>query len=110
VLWPLDAFLRTNGVTGMVDSTLNPKVHAEYRTSFLTPLIIGAVVSSGGGVLVGTISGTTADWTFSVPPFLREGAGWDVSLDVWGGVLVCKYISLLSNPVIRTNDSYSSHI
>lgn len=51
-------------------------------------MLIGAIVSSGGGVIVGTISGTTANWTFSTPPFLRSGAGWDGTLDVWGGALV----------------------
>ena len=90
VLWPLDALLRTNGVTGMVDITLNSKIHSEYRKSLLAPLVIGAMVSSGGGVLIGTISGTTPNWTFGAPPFLRQGAGWDGTLDVWGGALVCK--------------------
>jgi Ni/Fe-hydrogenase subunit HybB-like protein len=90
MLWPLDALLRTNGVTGMVDALSNSKVHPEYKTSLLTPLIVGAVVSSGGGVLVGVISGTTANWSFSTPPFLRQGTSWDVTLDVWGGALVGK--------------------
>ena len=90
MLWPLDALLRTSGVTGTVDSLLNSTVHSEYKTSFLTPLIAGAVVSSGGGVIVGTISGTTANWTFNTPPFLRQDAGWDVTLDIWGGALVGK--------------------
>lgn len=96
MLWPLDALLRTNGVTGAVDSTLSSQIHAEYRTSLLTPLLVGAVVSSGGGVLVGTISGTTANWSFGTPPFLREGAGWDVSLDIWGGALVSLVYSILT--------------
>ena len=51
-------------------------------------MLIGAIVSSGGGVIVGTISGTTTNWTFSTPPFLRSGAGWDGTLDIWGGALV----------------------
>lgn len=95
MLWPLDALLRTSGVTGTVDSLSNSKVHSEYTTSLLSPLIVGAVVSSGGGVIIGAISGTTANWAFNTPPFLRHDAGWDVTLDIWGGALVGKFFDFL---------------
>jgi len=51
-------------------------------------LIVGAVVSSGGGLSTGTLDAWTPNWTPSTPPILRAGAGWAGTLDVWGGALV----------------------
>ena len=88
VLWPLDALLRTNAVTSLLGLLDNPNVHPEYQNSSLMHLIVGAVVSSGGGLSTGTLDAWTPNWTPSTPPILRAGAGWAGTLDVWGGALV----------------------
>jgi len=84
----LDALLRTNGITSLLGLLDNPAVHPEYQNSPLTHLIVGAVVSAGGGLAAGTLGAWTPNWTLSTPPILRAGAGWAGTLDVWGGALV----------------------
>jgi len=88
ILWPLDALLRTNGVASVLVLLDSPTVHPEYQNSPLTHLIVGAVVSAGGGLAAATLGAWTPNWTFSTPPILRAGAGWAGTLDVWGGALV----------------------
>lgn len=51
-------------------------------------MLIGAIVSAGGGLSAGTVSAWSANWVFSTPPVLRAGAGWAGTLDIWGGALV----------------------
>ncbi|KAF9530699.1 hypothetical protein CPB83DRAFT_154790 [Crepidotus variabilis] len=87
-LWPIDALLRTNGIIATLGLFSHPSVHPEYKNSALTHLITGAIASAAGGVSVGTIGGFTSNWTFGTPPFLRAGAGWAGTLDLWGGALV----------------------
>jgi hypothetical protein len=84
----MDALLRTNSVTFTLSLLYNPNVHHEYVSSPLTHMLLGAMVSAGGGFLVSTLGAWNADWTFSTPPILRAGAGWFGTLDVWGGALV----------------------
>lgn len=91
ILWPLDALLRTNAVVSTLGLLSSHKVHPEYQNSPLTHLIIGGIVSSGGGLTVATLSAWTPNWTLSTPPVLRAGAGWVGTLDVWGGALVGEY-------------------
>ncbi|KDR79198.1 hypothetical protein GALMADRAFT_63297 [Galerina marginata CBS 339.88] len=86
--WPLDALLRTNAVTLSLGLLSSPNVHPEYRNSPLTHLLVGAIVSCGGGLSAGTFSAWSPNWSFSTPPVLRAGAGWAGTLDVWGGAFV----------------------
>ena len=51
-------------------------------------MLVGTIVSAGGGFLAGTLGAWNSDWTFSTPPMLRAGAGWLGTLDLWGGALV----------------------
>ncbi|KIM43733.1 hypothetical protein M413DRAFT_443638 [Hebeloma cylindrosporum] len=88
ILWPLDALLRTNSVTSLLGLLDTPNVHPEYQNSPLAHLIVGAIVSSGGGLSAGTLDVWSPNWTFNTPPILRAGAGWVGTLDVWGGALV----------------------
>ena len=84
----MDALLRTNAVTSTLSLLYIPSVHPEYVFSPLTHMLVGVIVSSGGGFLVSTLGAWNADWTLSTPPVLRAGVGWLGSLDLWGGALV----------------------
>lgn len=87
----MDALLRTNAVTSTLGLLYAPNVHPEYVSSPVTHMLLGAIVSAGGGFLVSTLGAWNADWAFSTPPVLRSGAGWLGTLDVWGGALVGQY-------------------
>ena len=57
-------------------------------------MLLGAIVSVGGGFLASTFGTWNADWTFSTPPILRAGAGWFGTLDLWSGALVGQHFDL----------------
>lgn len=102
IFWPLDALLRTNAVTSTQSLLAHPLVPSEYKLSPLTHLILGAIASAGGGISVGTINGFSSSWAFATPPFLRLGAGWAGTLDVWGGALVALiYGCLIGDPAFN---------
>ena len=84
----MDALLRTNSVTSSLSLLYAPNVHPEYVSSPLTHMLVGAIVSAGGGFMAGTLGAWNADWTLSTPPVLRTGTGWIGTLDIWGGALV----------------------
>ncbi|KAL1741152.1 hypothetical protein HDZ31DRAFT_46053 [Schizophyllum fasciatum] len=86
-LVPVDAFMRTNAVTGALSLLQHPRVAPELVTSTLFHLILGAAGSAGGGVAAGTFSLWSADWRLDTPVFLR-GRGTMATLDLWGGSLV----------------------
>ncbi|KAF8960697.1 hypothetical protein BDZ97DRAFT_1665389 [Flammula alnicola] len=88
ILWPLDALLRTNAVTSTLGLLYSPNIHPEYQNSALTHMLLGAIVSAGGGLSASTVGAWTPNWSFSTPPVLRAGAGWAGTLDLWGGALV----------------------
>lgn len=88
----MDALLRTNAVTSTLSLLYAPNVHREYVSSPFTHMLLGAIVSAGGGFLVSTLGAWNADWAFSTPPVLRSGVGWLGTLDVWGGALVGQYL------------------
>lgn len=54
-------------------------------------MIVGALVSSGGGLVAGTLGAWTNQWSMSTPPVLRPGAGTWGTLDVWGGAVTGMY-------------------
>ncbi|PPQ69709.1 hypothetical protein CVT25_012972 [Psilocybe cyanescens] len=111
ILWPLDALLRTNAVTSTLGLLSSHNVHPEYQNSPLTHLIIGALVSSGGGLTAATLSAWTPTWTLSTPPVLRAGAGWVGTLDVWGGALVALiYSSTTNHPAFASLHTYTTLI
>jgi hypothetical protein len=84
----MDALIRTNAVTSTLSLLYTPNVHPEYVSSPLTHMLVGVIVSAGGGFVASTLSAWNADWTFSTPPVLRAGVGWLGSLDIWGGAMV----------------------
>ncbi|KAJ3501576.1 hypothetical protein NLJ89_g9276 [Agrocybe chaxingu] len=109
VLWPLDALLRTNAVTSTLGLLYAPSVHPEYQNSALTHMIVGGIVSAGGGVAVGTLGAFSTSWSFTTPPILRAGAGWAGTLDVWGGALVALiYSSTTNHPAFASLKTYTT--
>jgi len=91
ILFPMDALLRTGSVTYTLGLLYTPTVHHEYVSSPLTHMLLGAIVSAGGGFLASTLGAWNADWAFSTPPVLRAGAGWFGTIDIWGGALVGQF-------------------
>jgi len=109
ILCPMDALLRTNAVTSTLSLLYAPNVHHEYVSSPFTHMLLGAIVSAGGGFLVSTLGAWNADWAFSTPPVLRSGAGWLGTLDVWGGALVAFiYSATTGHPAFSSFSTYVS--
>ncbi|KAG7450863.1 uncharacterized protein BT62DRAFT_962721 [Guyanagaster necrorhizus] len=97
VLFPLDGLLRANAVTStlaMISS--NPAIDSKLTSSALFHIIIGAVVSCGGGASAATLKTWTPEWSFGTPVFLRSGVGFWGSLDVWAGSLVAVVYSAMT--------------
>jgi hypothetical protein len=91
ILFPLDALVRTSSVTSAVSllSSQSPtSIHPALIQSPLTHFIVGALASSGGGILAFTFSTWSSSWSFSTPPLLRAGVGLWGSVDFWGGGIV----------------------
>lgn len=84
----MDALIRTNAVTSALSLLYAPNVHPEYVSSPLTHMLLGVIMSAGGGFLASTLGAWNADWTLSTPPMLRAGVGWLGTVDLWGGALV----------------------
>ncbi|KAF5354313.1 hypothetical protein D9756_007202 [Leucocoprinus leucothites] len=107
-LFPLDALVRTTAIVGSV-SLLSPssasakQINPLYVNSPLTHMIIGALASSGGGFLAGTLGAWTSQWSFSTPPLFRAGVGMWGSLDVWGGSFVAVVYGVATDhPAFKT--------
>ncbi|KAK0207909.1 hypothetical protein DFS33DRAFT_392136 [Desarmillaria ectypa] len=97
VLFPLDGLLRANAVTStlaMISSS--PAIDNKLTSSALFHIIIGAVVSCGGGASAATLKTWTSEWSFGTPVFLRSGVGFWGSLDVWSGSLVAIVYSTMT--------------
>lgn len=87
-LFPLDAIVRTNAITGTIGLLTNPGVNPVYASSPLAHMLLGATASAGGGLSAATLKTWTPEWSFGTPPILRQGADIWGTLDVWAGALV----------------------
>ncbi|KIY52119.1 hypothetical protein FISHEDRAFT_35661 [Fistulina hepatica ATCC 64428] len=96
LLFPVDALVRTKAIIGTISLLGLPEVDPVLAESPLAHLILGAIGSSGGGVMAATLSTWTTQWSFSTPIFLRPGVGWIDTIDVWGGALVAAVYSIFS--------------
>nr|GAT57622.1 predicted protein [Mycena chlorophos] len=99
-LFPLDGLLRANAVLHTLSLLDVPTVNPVLVASPLFHFILGAAVSSGGGLVGGTFSLWTPNWHFSTPPPLRAGQ-WGIwgTLDIWaGGVVTLVYDALTAHP------------
>ncbi|KAF8154520.1 hypothetical protein B0H34DRAFT_716857 [Crassisporium funariophilum] len=111
ILFPMDAILRTNAVTSILGLLYNPNVHPEYTASPLAHMVLGAVVSAGGGFTVSTLGAWHSNWSFSTPPVLRAGAGWVGTMDLWGGALVAFiYSASTGHPAYASFSTYIAMI
>ncbi|EJT99377.1 hypothetical protein DACRYDRAFT_101460 [Dacryopinax primogenitus] len=89
----LDGFYRTSGAIGMMQlAQKNPSVG--LRTSPLTVLVLGAVTSGGGTLVIPTFGLAELDWTLRTPPVLK-GDIW-TTLDLWAGAVVVAVYAFLS--------------
>ncbi|KZT61734.1 hypothetical protein CALCODRAFT_479758 [Calocera cornea HHB12733] len=89
----LDGFYRTSGAIGTMQlAQKNPSVG--LRTSWLSALVLGAITSGGGTLVLPTFGLAERDWTLRTPPVLR-GNIW-TTLDLWAGSAVVAVYAFLS--------------
>ncbi|KZO92037.1 hypothetical protein CALVIDRAFT_557843 [Calocera viscosa TUFC12733] len=89
----LDGFYRTSGAIGTMQlAQKNPSVG--LRTSPLSALVLGALTSGGGTLLLPTFGLAERDWTLRTPPVLK-GNVW-TTLDLWAGAAVVAVYAFLS--------------
>jgi len=89
----LDGFYRTSGAIGTLQlAQKNPSVG--MRTSPMSALVLGAVTSGGGTLLIPTFGLAQQEWTLRTPPVLK-GNVW-ATLDLWAGALVVAAYAFLS--------------
>ncbi|KAH8823168.1 hypothetical protein DL96DRAFT_1616846 [Flagelloscypha sp. PMI_526] len=96
ILFPLDAAVRVNSITATLNGLAKSQANPLLTLSPVFHIIIGAVASAGGGVTAGTLSTWTPNWSLGTPVFLRNGAGFYGSLDVWAGSLIAVIYSTLT--------------
>lgn len=100
---PLDAILRSTAVAShlrILTSGALPPTHAPMVISSITPILIGAIAASGGGVLAGTMKTWTNDWSFGTFSIFKVGVGMLGSTDVWSGGLAGFLFTFLTRPTL----------
>ena len=100
---PIDGILRSTAVAStlrILTSGALPLTHAPLAISPVTPIIIGAIAASGGGVLAGTLKTWTNDWSFGTFSIFKVGVGMLGSTDVWSGGLAGFLFTFLTRPTL----------